>query len=51
MVWYKTNRPQQNIKKLKEITIEVKRLRILKVTEPIVQGVKAKLKISVEEDI
>ena len=51
MVWYKANRPQQNIKKLKETTIKVKRLRILKTAKLIVQGVKAKLKILTKEDI
>ena len=51
MVWHKVNRPQWNKRILKEITMEAKRLRILKVTELIVQGVKAKLKILAEEDI
>ena len=35
----------------KEITIEAIRLRILKVKELIVKGVKAKLRVLVEEDI
>ena len=51
MVWRKVNRPQQNKRILKETTIETKRLRILKITELIVQGVKAKLKILTKEDI
>ena len=51
MVWYKANGPQQNVKKLKKITIEAKRLRILKAIELTVQGAKAKLKILIEEDI
>ena len=51
MVQYKANKPQQNIKKLKKIFMEVKRLKILKITEPTVQGVKAKLKIVVKKDI
>ena len=36
---------------LNEATIEATKLRILKAKEPIVEGVKAKPKISVEEDI
>ena len=36
---------------LKEATIKVIRLRILKVTELIIKGVKAKPKILVEEDV
>ena len=51
MVWRRANRPQQYIRILKEATIEATRLRILRATEPIVKGVKAKLKISAEEDI
>ena len=51
MVWRKANRPQQYIKILKETTIKAIKLRILKAKKPIVKGVEAKLKISVEEDI
>ena len=51
MVWRKANGPQQNIKILKEITIKVKKLKILKATELIVQEVEAKLKILAEEGI
>ena len=51
MVWYKANKLQQNKKILKEITMEAKRLRILKVTELIIQEVKAKLRILTEKDI
>ena len=51
MVQHKANRPQQNIEKLKKITIEVKELKILKVIKLVVQGVKAKLRILVKEDI
>ena len=51
MVWRKANRPQQNKRTPKETTIETERLRILKITEPTVQGVKAKLKILAEENI
>ena len=51
MVQYKANRPQRNKRILKEIIIEAKKLRILKAKKPTVKGVKAKPKISVEEDI
>ena len=51
MVQYKANKPQQNKKVLKKITIKAKRLRILKAIELIIQGVKAKLKILTEKDI
>ena len=51
MVWCKANGFQWNKKTLKEIIIEAKKLRILKTIELTVQGVKAKPKISVEEDI
>ena len=51
MVQYKANGPQQNKKILQETAIEVKRLRILKATELTIQGVKAKLRILVKEDI
>ena len=51
MVWRRANRLQRNKKILKEIIIKAKRLRILKVTEPIVQGVKAELRILAEEDV
>ena len=48
---YRANRPQQYKRILKEITMEAIRLRILKVKELIVKGVKAKPKILVKEDI
>ena len=51
MVWRRANRLQQYIKILKEVTIEAIRLRTLRVKKPTVKGVKAKLKISAEEDI
>ena len=51
MVWRKANRPQQNIRTLKEITIKVKRFRILRIIKLAVQGVKAKLKILTKKDI
>ena len=51
MVWCKANRPQQNIRILKKTTIEVKRLKILKVIKLAVQRVEAKLRILAEEDI
>ena len=51
MVQRKANGLQQNIKKLKEITMEAKGLRILKIIKLIVQGVKAKPKILTEENI
>ena len=51
MVQCKANRPQQDIKIPKETTIEVKRLRILRITKLAVQRVKAKPKILAEEDI
>ena len=51
MVWCRANRPQQYIKTLKEVTMEVIRLRTLRAKELIVKGVKAKPKILVEEDI
>ena len=51
MVWYKANKPQQNIRILKKITIEVKKLRILKAIKLIVQGAEAKPRILVKEDI
>ena len=51
MVWRKANRPQQYIKILKEATIEAIKSRILRAKELIVKGAKAKLKISVKEDI
>ena len=38
-------------KKTKKTTIKVKRLRILRIIKPTVQGVEAKLRILVEEDI
>ena len=51
MVWRKANRPQQYIRILKEVTIEAIRSKTLRAKEPIVKGVKAKLKISAKEDI
>ena len=51
MVWRKANRPQQYIKTLKEVTMEAIRLKTLRVKELIIKGVKAKLKILIEEDI
>ena len=51
MVWCKANRLQQYIKILKEITVKVKGLGILKAIKLAVQGVEAKLKILTEEDI
>ena len=51
MVQCKANKPQQNIKKLKETTIEVKRLRILKIIKLVIYRVKAKPKILVKKDI
>ena len=51
MVWCKANRPQQYIKTLKEATMEAMKSRILRVKEPTVKGVEAKLKILAEEDI
>ena len=51
MVQYRANRPWRYIRILKEITIKAIRLRILRVKELIIKGIKAKLKILVEEDI
>ena len=51
MVWYKINRLQWNIKKLKKIIIKAKKLKISRAIKLAVQGVKAKLKISVKENI
>ena len=51
MVQYKANRPQQNKRKLKEITMEAIRLRTLRVIELAIKKVKVKLKILAEEDI
>ena len=51
MVQCRANGPQWNKRILKEITVKAKRLKILKATELTVQGVKAKPKISAEEDI
>ena len=51
MVQYKVNGPQQYIRTLKEITIKAKELRILKAIELAVQGVEAKLRILIKEDI
>ena len=51
MVWRRVNRPQQYIKILKEATIEATKLKILRVKELIVKGIKAKLKILIEKDI
>ena len=51
MVQCRANRPQQYIKILKEATIEVKELRILRIKELIIKGIKAKLKILVKEDV
>ena len=51
MVWYRTNRPQQYIKTLKEATIEAIRLRTLKAKKLIIKEIKAKPKILTEEDI
>ena len=51
MVQYKANRLQQNIKKLKELTMEVTKLKILRAIKLVVQGVEAKPKILIEEDI
>ena len=51
MVWCRANKPQWNKRTLKKITIKIKKLRISKVTELIVQGVKAKLRISAKKDI
>ena len=51
MVWRRTNKPQQYKKTLKETTIKAIKLRILRAKEPIVKKIKAKPKISAEEDI
>ena len=51
MVWRRANRPQWYIKILKEATIEALRLRILGISELIIKGVKAKLRILAEEDV
>ena len=51
MVWYRANGPQWYKKTLKEVTIEAMKLRILRAKKPTVKGVKAKPKISAEEDI
>ena len=51
MVWRKANKPQWNIRILKEVTIKAIRLRILRAKKLIIKGVEAKLKILVEEDI
>ena len=51
MVQYRTNGPQWYIRILKEVTIKAIKLRILRAKELIIKGVKAKLKISAEEDI
>ena len=51
MAWYRANGPQQYIRILKETIIKAIRLKISKAKELIVKGVKAKLKILVEEDI
>ena len=51
MVQRKANKPQWNAKILKEITIKVKRLKILRAIKLAVQGVEAKLKILTKENI
>ena len=51
MVWRKANGPQRYIKTPKEATMEAIRLRTLRAKELTVKGVKAKLKILVEEDV
>ena len=51
MVWRRANGPQWYIGKLKEITIKAIKLRILRVKELTVKGVKAKPKISAKEDV
>ena len=51
MVQYRANRPQQYTRTPKEATMEATKLRILRVKEPTVKGVEAKLKISAEENI
>ena len=51
MVWRRANGPQQYIKILKEVTIKAIRLRTLRAKELIIKGVKAKLRILIEEDI
>ena len=51
MVWRKANRLQRYIRTLKKATIKAIKLRILKAKELIVKGIKAKLRILVEEDI
>ena len=51
MVWRRVNRPQQYIRTPKEAIMEAIRSRTLRVKEPTVKGVEAKLKISAEENI
>ena len=51
MVWRRANEPQRYIKTLKEVTMEAIRLKTLRAKELIIKGVKAKLKILIEEDI
>ena len=51
MVWRKANRPQQYIRILKEVIIKAIRSKISRAKEPAVKEVKAKPKISAEEDI
>ena len=51
MVWHRANGPQQYIRTPKEATMETTKLRISRAKELIVKGVKAKLKILIEEDI
>ena len=51
MVWREANSPQRYIRIPKETTIEATRLRISRAKKPTVNGVKAKLKILVKEDI
>ena len=51
MVWRGANGPQRYTKIPKEATIEALRLRILEISEPIVKGAEAKLRILAEEDV
>ena len=51
MVWRRVNRLQQYIKILKEVIIEAIKSKTLRAKKPIIKGVKAKLKILVEEDV
>ena len=51
MVWHRANGLQWYIRTLKEATMEATKLKTLRVKELIVKGVKAKPKISAEEDI